>query len=414
MERDERPKVSGLKWRERVTMPDVPVWIAKEVAKNAGFRPKSVQLDEFADNAEALKAKCDALNAEMALWMRDNGITERIWDGSFKALLELYQTDPKSPYKIGLKPGTVKAYTVYLNKLIRHIGALYIAETDGRDEIGWFAEWRVGPKTKKHPEGKDQLAAACMALAVLKAAVSWGIVCRKPGIKEFQDVLGELEFETPDARDQAPTAEQIIAARLAAHKNGNPRRALLYAFQMDTTGRQWDWTGIWVPHSDPRMSDVIDAKGKWFGPRWSDIDENMILNIKPTKTEGSTAVEITFDLSECPMVMEEIANIPVSERVGPLIINERTGQPYRGTAITDGWRKDYALAGLPDKLWNRDTRAGAITERRLAGASQDDRRRLAGHAKADQTGDYERGAVDLEAHRNVMRAVRQFREKNSK
>ena len=40
---------------------------------------------------------------------------------------------------------------------------------------------------------------------------------------------------------------------------------------------------------------------------WAVIDENLILKIKPTKTEDTTGVEVTFDLSVCPMVMEELA-----------------------------------------------------------------------------------------------------------
>jgi hypothetical protein len=54
-----------------------------------------------------------------------------------------------------------------------------------------------------------------------------------------------------------------------------------------------------------------------------------------------------------------------------------------------------------------------ITEGALAKAPRDDRRRLAGHSKEDQTADYERLTVDLNAHRNVMAARKKFREQNS-
>lgn len=403
----ERAKAVGLKWPKRATE-RIPVWHASKAAKKAGYRPKCVDLKELADNPEALLGRCDTLQSQMLIWMRANGVSERVWDGSFKALLELYQIDPQSPYKTALKPGTVKVYTTYLGKLIPHIGGLYLVERDGRDVMEWFAEWRRGP------DGKDQLPAACTVLAVLKAAVSFGIVCRKPGVKEFQDVLNELQFPKPRRRDQAPTADQIIAARLAAHKNGAPCRALLYALQFETTGRQWDFIGSWWPMSDPRISTVMNHKEKWFGPRWSDIDESLILNMKPTKTEDTSEVEITYDLAACPMVMEELANFPPGRRVGPLIINEWTGHPYRPTALVVGWHKDYDLAGISRKILNRDTRAGGITEGGLAKASRDDRRRLAGHTDERRTLDYERGTIDLEAHRSVMAARRQFREKNGK
>ena len=61
-------------------------------------------------------------------------------------------------------------------------------------------------------------------------------------------------------------------------------------------------------------------------------------------------------------------------------------------------------------MWNRDLRAGGITEGGKAGASKDDRRKLAGHAKEQTTEIYDRESV--EAHRRVMKVRKQFREKN--
>jgi hypothetical protein len=58
------------------------------------------------------------------------------------------------------------------------------------------------------------------------------------------------------------------------------------------------------------------------------IDDKLMMKIKPTKTEDTTEVEVTFDSSVCPMVMAELALIPQSKRKGPMIINESTGLPY--------------------------------------------------------------------------------------
>src|SRR6476660_4077738 len=71
---------------------------------------------------------------------------------------------------------------------------------------------------------------------------------------------------------------------------------------------------------------------------------------------------------------------------------------------------DFKAAGLPEGMWNRDFRAGGITEGGKAGASKDDRRKLAGHAKEETTEIYDRDQV--EAHRRVMQARKQFREQN--
>jgi hypothetical protein len=262
----------------------------------------------------------------------------------------------------------------------------------------------------------QKIAAICAAVSSPSVSARSASRLRRvwpSGVRDFQAVLSELTFEKPKPRKYAPTAAQVIAARRAAHANGAPSRALVFALQFETTARQWDWIGSWVPLSDPRISDITEGDAKWIGPRWSDIDTDFVLSIKPTKTEDTTEVEITYDLSVCPMVMEELALIGEAKRTGPLVLNPSTGLPYRPDAFHDGWRKDYALAGIPKEVWNRDARAGGITEGKLSGASRDDQRRLAGHSKEEQTDDYERLTVDLDAHRKVMAARKLFREQNN-
>jgi hypothetical protein len=97
-------------------------------------------------------------------------------------------------------------------------------------------------------------------------------------------------------------------------------------------------------------------------------------------------------------------------RVGPLVVNPATGLPYIRQSWRNAWAADFKAAGLPEGMWNRDLRAGGITEGGRAGASKDDRRKLAGHAKEETTEIYDRDQV--EAHRRVMQARKAFREKN--
>jgi hypothetical protein len=247
-------------------------------------------------------------------------------------------------------------------------------------------------------------------LAVLKAAISYGKSRRKPGCKEFSEVIADLEFPTPRARTFAPTAAQIEALRKAAHANGAPRRALLYALVYDTTARLFDILGQWLPLKDQKPSAILSDGKKWIGPMWSAIDENLMMKIKPTKTENTTGVEVTFDLSICPMVMEELAHIPPSGRTGPLIVHERTGLPYKYQTFNDHWKADFKAAGMPKGMWCRDLRAGGVTEGGKAGASTDDRRKVAGHAKEKMTEKYDRDQVA--AHRRVMKSRTDYRAKN--
>jgi hypothetical protein len=172
----------------------------------------------------------------------------------------------------------------------------------------------------------------------------------------------------------------------------------------------FDILGEWLPLSDKKPSAVLAYGRKWVGPHWSAIDNNLMLKIKPTKTEKTTAVEVTFDLSVCPMVAEELAHIPESERNGPIIINESTGLPYIYHTCRLGWIADFEVAEMPSGIWCRDLRAGGVTEGGKAGASKDDRRKVAGHATEKQTEKYDRDQV--EAFRRTMKSRANYRAEN--
>ena len=135
-------------------------------------------------------------------------------------------------------------------------------------------------------------------------------------------------------------------SRRAAHQAGAPRRALAYALQFETTLRQWDVIGQWVPLSDPRPSAIIDHGEKWIGPTWAHIDAHLILRLVHTKTEETSEAAGTYDLSACPMVVAELASVPADKRSGPLIINERTGLPYRLRAVQGSLEGRFQAGGL--------------------------------------------------------------------
>jgi hypothetical protein len=156
-----------------------------------------------------------------------------------------------------------------------------------------------------------------------------------------------LEFPAPPSRTFAPTAKQITSARKAARAEGALHRALLYALVYDTTGRTFDFLGQWLPLSFQKPSAVLARGKKWIGPHWSVIDNELMLKMKPTKTEDTTAVEFVFDLSVCPMVMDELKRFPKEARQGPLIINEKTGLPYVYETFRDAWHRDFRAAGMP-------------------------------------------------------------------
>ena len=392
-------KAPGLIWRA-----GRPLWRASKSAVKCGYPVKNANLTGLIDNPSALVARCVRLQAEMRLWMAGQTATgTEAFDGTIASLISIYQTDPESPYHT-LKPSARHPYDVYARMLTMEVGKRRIDMIDGRDIRRWHAAW----STPTPPSLRPKLAAAKMAIVVLKSALSFGKTCRLRGCADLKSILEEISFPAPQPRTAAPTAAQVIAARAAAHVLGHPRAALAYALQFETTARQWDVIGEWLPLSDPRPSSVLDRGKKWIGPTWSAIDDSLVMRLVPTKTEGTSAAAVTFDLRLCPMVMEELALIAPAQRTGPLIAAP-TGSPYRQWHFRDLWRRCADRAGIDKSVWNRDLRAGGNTEAQQAGALLEDRKKVTGHtARSDVTAKvYDRDR--LEAHRRVAAARAEWR-----
>jgi hypothetical protein len=396
-ERKARVTAPGLNWCK-----GAPYWRAGKAARAAGYPVKNVNLSSVPP--EQLIGRCEALEAECAAWLAGERAVRRRYqyDGTLGSLLAVYQTHEDSPYH-SLKAGSRIPYDHYLRKLTEVYGERRLKTLTGLDIKGWHKVWRA-PREPGRPE---RLAAAHFALNVLKAALTFGLISGFPDCGRLREFCSALRLPGPAPRDQAPSVEEVERAIAAAHALGRHRAALCYALQFETTARQWDLLGQWAPLSDPRPSAVVDGDGKWFGPTWAAIDRNLTLTLTPSKTERTTKATVCVNLSLCPLVMTELALVPLEERVGPLIVNERTGLPYRQALWGMAWRDVKKHAGLPRELWNRDLRAGGITEAQKAGAASDDRAKLAGHSPRINRDVYSRDV--LVASNRVAEARDRFR-----
>jgi hypothetical protein len=372
-----------------------PIWRAKKSAVSEGYPVKSVNLSLFRDDPAALSRRCERLQLEMMSWLSGRRGSTRTFDGTIRSLVDIYQADPNSPYRKKLTASSREPYDVYLRVLRREIGERQIDRCDGTDIDRWHEAWS--------DDGRH-LAKANMVIKVLKSVLSFGIQCRKPGCAEFKIILGEKRFPSLPSRTQAPTAEQIDGARAAARAAGHGAAALAYALQFEGAMRQWDARGQWVPQSDKRASSVIYQGKKWLGPHWSQINDGLILKYKPTKTAFTSGAEVELDLRECPMVMEELGAVSLEARVGPMVVDPKTGRPYTKHRFGQVWTNAARSAGIPDDIWNRDLRAGATTEGRAAGAEIDDLKKVMGHAAGSKMTAEVYDRDKLEAHRRVAKA----------
>jgi integrase len=391
----------------------VPIWRATRAAIKAGFPTKRVNLKFFANEEAALITRCHRLTAEQNEWLSGHRNRDPLFDGTVGSVIKFWQTESTSPYH-AIQASSRHPYDVYARLIIETVGARRVDALDARDLRRWHGEWSA-PVCES---GKPRIAAARTAVIVLKNALTFAAGSRKPGCAELLTILRDIKFPAPRPRQEAPTAAQIIAARNAAHDLGHAPAALAYALQYEGLIRQWDVIGKWVPLSDKPPSLIIDGRSKWLGPMWAQIDEHNILRYAPSKTLATTGAEVVLDLNKLPMVMVELGKVSKEARRGPLIVNPRTDLPYRHEYFRVVWDKVRRLTGIPKEVWNRDTRAGGVTEARQAaspaepGNILEDVAKQAGHSSKRTTAKvYDRDR--LEASRRVAKARAAYRDKNT-
>ena len=183
-----------------------PIWRASRPAIKAGFKPKWVGLSCFAQDEAELIARCYRLTAEMQDWLSGRTGRDATFDGTIASVINFWQVEPSSPYH-ALEALSRHPYDVYARMIIETVGERRIDALDGRDLRRWHTEWSA----PFEQGGKPRLAAARMALIVLKTALTFGATCRKPGCADLRNILRDMRFSGPRPRTEAPTAAEVIA-----------------------------------------------------------------------------------------------------------------------------------------------------------------------------------------------------------
>lgn len=403
----------GLVWRKRKDG-WVATWQARTDIINRGYTPKSwpVWIGAEPSSAEALEisTRCQHLQFEMLAWSR--GVAPppapepEGFAGSLKYLVHCYRTDKDSPYQ-------KNRYHVRLNRdsMLRRIvakhGDLALSEIKARLLLAWHKEWSL--------DGQ-RLATGSAFIGQLRALFSFGAtLLEDPDCERLCGVMHKMRFPGTKARGVSVTAEQANAVRIKARRQfGWGSIALAQAFQFEGTLRQKDVIGEFVPLSEPGISEIIVRGQKWLrGIVWQEIDDNLILRHVTSKKQKLAQV----DLKLAPMVLEELQLMVGDEPLivvdettkkvtinrsllpasGPVISNEISATPWSGNEYRRKWRKIAKAAGIPDNVWNMDSRSGAISEAIQAGASLEMVRHAAVHSDVSQTADYDRSQAEATA-----------------
>lgn len=361
------------------------MWRAPKAAAADGYLPKSVTIDADITNPadhDRIRSACHQHQADLDAWRQAKARATPIEIVTLTDLSRLYQTHEASPF-LTVKENTRNDYLHELRVIERTIGARTLVGIKAVDFTRWFKA------AKESVEGGGARKAHGI-IKRLRALVSFGIIAEVEPCYRLKAILSEMRFEQPPRRESAMTYDMAVAIIEKAHELGRPSIALAQAIQFETGLRQTDVIGQWETCEPGDASPYKVGKRRWKGLVWQDISPDLILTLKTSKT-GAT---VGHDLSAMPLVKAEIERVPKDKRIGAVVINETTGRPWLSLVFSRNWRRIANEAGVPTSIWNRDSRAGAITEGDEAGAAVSDLQRMAGHTTAKMTGRYIRsGAI---------------------
>jgi hypothetical protein len=379
-------------------------WAAAPRLAKRGYTPKAVRLhyDLTTQGRRQLAARCQILQAEMLAWSANEGkIPARGYDGSIGSLVRRYQTDELSPFNKRLKWNSQENVAKSLKVIERTIAARNIGSLIGTDFHRWHQNWGA-PKDETNAPRPWR---AKHAMDVIRQVIAYGVTLGLDDCIRADTILSKLRFPSPPPRTQKLTFDHVQAIRTAAHKMGLGSVALATVLQFELSLRQKDVVGEWEP-APLAQGGILHRGTRWTnGLMWSDIDAHNVLR----KTTTKRSVDVEHDLNLSSVVLEEIALVPPSRRIGPMIVSERTGVPYKHRKFTETWRRVAEVAGVPHSIWNMDARSGAISELYDAGASTVDAMKHAGHQDVRMSARYNRGSLE-----QTRRAARQRQEKRLK
>ncbi|MCJ2032061.1 hypothetical protein MKK50_22075 [Methylobacterium sp. J-043] len=107
------------------------------------------------------------------------------------------------------------------------------------------------------------------------------------------------------------------------------------------------------------------------------------------------------ELRPPPDVRQELGTV---RSVGPVVLDERSGLPWKANHFSRTLRKIARSCGWPDVVWNMDSRAGAVTEGFAAGAEPTDMMPTATQTQLPTTLLYNRDRIGPTSRVHKLRA----------
>ncbi len=344
-------------------------WSARSLARDIeGFPDKLIRIPPTATEDEIIDL-CERMGARLHAWLYgQRGASYRTQ--TVADLCDAFERHPQSPMQ-GVKHNTHGSYVDSLKIIRATLGPRVVREIRPVEIMEWFTQI-AAPRT----EGQlPRIKRAHDAVSLLRATLKFGFVLGDDHCRRLRDQLAEMQFRRSGRRDSAMTLQHVLAFIRAAQEWPEDRSmmALGVATQWETMLRQKDVIGERVG-------------GEWRGNyTWENVP-----GWKWTTKTSKTKAPITFDLSKLELLWPLLQAVPVEQRTGA-IIKGWNGLPIVERTYRKWYRQIARRAGIPDDVWNMDSRAGAVTEALESGADIADVARAATHSRQVMTERYDRG-----------------------
>ena len=128
----------------------VPIWRATRAAIKAGFPTKRANLSFFAHDEAALLRAATVSPRNRMIGFPGAGASIRFSTALFATVINLWQTDPTSPYH-ALEASSRHPYDVYARMILQTVGERRVDAIDGRDLRRWHAEWSAPLEENRKP-----------------------------------------------------------------------------------------------------------------------------------------------------------------------------------------------------------------------------------------------------------------------
>lgn len=306
-----------------------------------------------------------------------HGATPDVAPNTWAWLAHRYRTDDVSPIH-DVKPNTRAGYLEFIAKIEAVLG----------DRSIGFLTYVEARKMARAMDAAGRSASYIGRIfRHVRILAGYGVALQAPGAREVKEMLGELRVKQGPTRTTVAAPEQVLAIVEAADAAGLHAYATGIMLQWECALRGVDVFGHWL--KVPGVGGIRRGDRLWQdGLTWEMIAPDCRSFRKVvSKTRDHLSETLEFHIGpETAGRLEQL-----STRVGPVIVSEQRGLPYELCSRSAIWRRLREQCGIPSEVKMMDTRAGAITQARDAGATLLELRDAAQHKDSTTTERYIRG-----------------------